>query len=369
MKNACIAVRGRAEPFSEDFERPLNALLEGGYCADKTFLLAEGEEHEFAQTVIECKNFFDNVIVAAREQVLPKLRARVAELLGVVGGAELVSGTKRFFCIPFGEGGERAVRGEVLPALRERDAAPLSRSFLRAVGAPAERLAAAVRAAEGVGGVICSVSERHGEQRLVLSYASDIAKSAADEALRAAAEVLDEFTYAIDDTPLAQRVFELLKLRGTKLSVAESFTGGGVASALIAYPGMSKCLIESVVTYSNASKISRLGVSSDVIAKRGAVSDDCVFEMANGLLSDPECEIAVATTGNAGPTSEKDGNVGLYYIAIGDRNAVHIFRNFYVPENADLKSDVELRREITESGIKTALFELGRYLKNKKRSN
>lgn len=200
-------------------------------------------------------------------------------------------------------------------------------------------------------------------------YSRNTSSSAVDDVIGAVGDVLQNCTYALKDTTLAQSTAELLMLSGAKLSIAESFTGGGVASALIAYPGMSKCLIESVVTYSNASKISRLGVSSDVIAKRGAVSDDCVFEMANGLLSDPECEIAVATTGNAGPTSEKDGNVGLYYIAIGDRNAVHIFRNFYVPENADLKSDVELRREITESGIKTALFELGRYLKNKKRSN
>lgn len=354
MKNACIAVRGRAEPFSEDFERPLNALLEGGYCADKTFLLAEGEEHEFAQTVIECKNFFDNVIVAAREQVLPKLRARVAELLGVVGGAELVSGTKRFFCIPFGEGGERAVRGEVLPALRERDAAPLSRSFLRAVGAPAERLAAAVRAAEGVGGVICSVSERHGEQRLVLSYASDIAKSAADEALRAAAEALDEFTYAIDDTPLAQRVFELLKLRGTKLSVAESFTGGGVAKRLIAIPGASEVLFESVVAYDNGSKMKRLGVSAETLAAQGAVSDETAYEMAAGLFATGGCSAVLSTTGIAGPASDNTNKpVGLCYIAVGSREAVYVYKYLFKGS----------REEITERAVNQALFLLYRQIK------
>lgn len=354
MKIACIAVRGRAEPFSEDFERPLNTLLEGGYCADKSFLLAEGDVHEFAQTVIECKNFFDNVIVAAREAVLPQLRARVAELLGCEGSAELVSGAKRFFCIPFGEGGERAVRGEVLPALRERDPAPASRSFLRAVGAPPERLAAAVSAAGGVEGVTCSVSERHGDQRLVLRYAADIAKSAADDALRAAAETLEEYTYAIDDTPLARRVFELLKLRGLKLSVAESFTGGGVAKRLISIPGASEVLFESIVAYDNGSKMKRLGVSAKTLSEQGAVSDETAYEMSAGLLATGGCSAVLSTTGIAGPASDNTNKpVGLCYIAAGGREAVYVYKYLFKGS----------REEITERAVNQALFLLYRQIK------
>lgn len=354
MKNACIAVRGREEPFSEDLERPLNALLEGGYCADKTFLLAEGDAHEFAQTVIECKNFFDNVIVAAHDGMLPQLRARVAELLGCEAGAELAAGTKRFFCIPFGEGGERAMRGEVLPALRERDPSPRSRSFLRTVGAPAELLAAAKRAAEGVGGVACLSGERYGDQRLVLSYASDIAKSAADEALRAAAEKLEEYTYAIDDTPLARRVFELLKLRGLKLSVAESFTGGGVAKRLIEIPGASEVLFESVVAYDNGSKMKRLGVSAKTLAEQGAVSDETAYEMAAGLLATGGCSTVLSTTGIAGPASDNTHKpVGLCYIAAGGKDAVYVYKYLFKGS----------REEITERAVNQALFLLYRQIK------
>ena len=59
MKNAAIVLRGRMDNFNgNEFERALSAFADGGYSADKVFLLPEGEPHEFAQTLIECKNFF-----------------------------------------------------------------------------------------------------------------------------------------------------------------------------------------------------------------------------------------------------------------------------------------------------------------------
>lgn len=202
-----------------------------------------------------------------------------------------------------------------------------------------------------------------------IRYSRSTSSSAVNEMINAVGDILSDCVYALRDVSLAESTADLLLRSGAKLSVAESFTGGGVAAALIAHPGMSACLHESIVAYSNSAKESRLGVSHDVITKLGAVSADCAFEMANGLLNDPECEIAVATTGNAGPAAEREGGVGLYYIAVGDRKAVHVFEHYCMPKDAASLSGTELRRRITEAGIKTALFELGKYLKNIQRSN
>ena len=190
MKNACIAVRCKTALPDGEISRVLAALIEGGYCADKIFVLASGEMHEFAQTVIECKNFFDNVFVCAHADELSALRGKVQELLG----GTLTAGNKRFFCIPDGEEGERAVRGEVIPALRESDPSPLSRSFVRAVGVPSGLLSSALEEARArAEGITFSCHEKDGDVRIEMPYPADIAKSAADEGMRVLAGRLADY--------------------------------------------------------------------------------------------------------------------------------------------------------------------------------
>lgn len=352
MKNACIAIRGRADRYDGEIARVLDALLDGGYCIDKAFFLPDDQPHEFAQTVIECKNFFENVLIVAAADKLPSLRAKTAELLGA-GSGELAVGSKRFYCVPLGEAGERAVRGEVLPSLKERDQSPVSRSFVRAVGVPAELLNTAVRAAE-TEGIKCFISERAGDVRIELQYAADTAKSAVDEGMRILAEQLADYIYAIDDTPLARRVFELLKLRGLKLSIAESFTGGGIAKRLIEIPGASEVLFESVVAYDNGSKMKRLGVSANTLSEQGAVSDETAYEMAAGLLSTGGCTAVLSTTGIAGPSSDGTNKpVGLCYIAAGSKEAVYVYKYLFRGS----------REQITDRAINQALFLLYKQIK------
>ena len=195
-----------------------------------------------------------------------------------------------------------------------------------------------------------------------IRYPKTAQSVAVNDVITKAGEILSECTYALKDISLAKCVARAVLASGKHIAVAESFTGGGIASALTSVPGMSKSLIESVVCYSHESKIARLGVPESVINEFGAVSADTAFEMANGLLMNPSCDVAVATTGNAGPTAEND-EVGLFFIAIGDRDAIHVFKHNHNVKNPDEKSVGEIRREITEAGINTALFELGKFLK------
>lgn len=168
-------------------------------------------------------------------------------------------------------------------------------------------------------------------------------------------ELLYNYTYAYDRISIAECVAQMLQKDGVKLKIAESFTGGALASAFTRIPKASEYLIEGLVTYSVASKTKRLGVSLQTIAEKGVVSSDTAFDMAKGLMADGDCDLVVATTGNAGPSAQS-GTVGLCYIAIGDTrvNEVHVYQYTFTGD----------REENIESGVKNALFLLFEHLLN-----
>ncbi len=119
-----------------------------------------------------------------------------------------------------------------------------------------------------------------------------------------------------DDT-LESVTVAALRRRGWKVAVAESCTGGLVAAQLVSVPGVSDLFQEGVVCYANQSKMNRLGVSPETLATHGAVSAQTAGEMARGLLGTSGADVAVSTTGIAGPgggTPEKP--VGLVYVGV-----------------------------------------------------
>ncbi|ACZ40977.1 CinA domain protein [Thermobaculum terrenum ATCC BAA-798] len=112
--------------------------------------------------------------------------------------------------------------------------------------------------------------------------------------------------------------FQVYRMIGNlTLSVAESCTGGSLASSIVSIPGSSRFFLGGVVAYSNDIKIRILGVSERTISIHGAVSSACALEMANNVRKLMGADIALSTTGIAGPeggTEEKP--VGLVYVAI-----------------------------------------------------
>ena len=102
-------------------------------------------------------------------------------------------------------------------------------------------------------------------------------------------------------TVLAARLGEQLLQRGETIATAESCTGGWVSAALTSLPGSSRWFEGGVVSYANAVKIGLLGVSPEVLAERGAVSEPVAIQMAAGVLQALSVDIAVSITGIAGP--------------------------------------------------------------------
>lgn len=228
---------------------------------------------------------------------------------------------------------------------------------IRSIGAKEAQIKALIARAQAFDGG--KVEYRHtrsfGEDVIELSYAEDISKRLSEDVLRIFAEGLEESIYALDGTHLPAQLVWLLKLRDKKISVAESFTGGGIARKLTSVSGASEVYFEGLNTYSELSKIKRLGVSEYTLKTFGAVSEQTAYEMAAGLMATGDCDICITTTGLAGPNTDRSGlPVGLCYIAVGTAERVYVYR---------YKFDGS-REEITETAINYALFLAYKQLKN-----
>jgi len=138
-----------------------------------------------------------------------------------------------------------------------------------------------------------------------------------DRALDAAAGKLGSFLFSREARSLSSVVLEILMERDATLAVAESVTGGLLSSKIVSVPGASRIFMEGLITYSNESKVERLGIDPGLIRSSGAVSPEVCVEMAVSAAAISSADYALSTTGIAGPggaTPEK--SVGLCYIGL-----------------------------------------------------
>lgn len=138
------------------------------------------------------------------------------------------------------------------------------------------------------------------------------------------ADALGDAVYARDaSTALADVVVSALDSRSLTVATAESCTGGLIAGALTDVPGASAVFRGSVIAYSNDVKTSLLGVGALTLHRHGAVSSQCAEDMVLGARRLLKVDIAVSTTGIAGPTGgSPDKPVGLVWFAIADESGV-----------------------------------------------
>ena len=125
------------------------------------------------------------------------------------------------------------------------------------------------------------------------------------------------------------RAAELLALAGTQgrtLAVAESLTGGALASAIVAVPGASVCFRGGVVAYATELKATLLGVDPVLLERVGAVDADVAAQMALGVARLAGAAVGIATTGVAGPSSQDGAPVGTVYVATAVDGAVSVRR-------------------------------------------
>ncbi len=172
------------------------------------------------------------------------------------------------------------------------------------------------------------------ENHLVFIARAQTLSEAKDHLEQALAEVSQRLTdciFSTGDKSLEDIIAERLIQKKLTLAVAESCTGGLIASRLTDISGSSGYFERGVVTYSNAAKIELLGVPAEIIAKHGAVSEETARAMAEGVRKMARTDIGLSSTGIAGPTgATTDKPVGTVYLALCDGHKTicrhHVFR-------------------------------------------
>lgn len=351
MKYAGIVLRNTKNALSSvEYEAVHDALLSGGVFLDELTFLAYDVPSEISAALSRFSLECDGVFLVCDGVLLDFARSAVCAVTGGAFENECVLETKRCFyaVLPHGREGAEIVKKNLIARINRRRNDSYSRVVYRSVSAPAERLenalALARKAAQDM--LFIHAVERFGDVRIEVIYNQKTPKMIADEVVRILASELEGYLYALEDVSLAERLVTALKLHNLHVATAESFTGGGVGRAIVQVPGASAVFYEGINAYDSKAKKERLGVSDFTLKNKGAVSEETVREMAAGLIKQGNCDVAIATTGNAGPTASGKTPVGICFIAIGTKERVRVFR-FRLSGN---------RETVTETAVNLALF-------------
>ena len=190
---------------------------------------------------------------------------------------------------------------------------------------------------------------KDGTIRLRLSSYGEATAEEVETQIALLRPLIEDYLIAMDDAPIEVHVGQWLKARGMTIATAESCTGGKLASLLNKHAGSSAFYMGSVVAYDNRVKEQVLGVSAEDLKTHGAVSEEVVKQMANGVRMLMHADFAIATSGIAGPdggTQEKP--VGTVWIGLA------------TPEGtfAECFHLGKLREQITDRACQKALIEL-----------
>ncbi|MGO8715443.1 MAG: competence/damage-inducible protein A [Smithella sp.] len=157
---------------------------------------------------------------------------------------------------------------------------------------------------------------------------------------------LHDYIFACEEKTLEEVIADLLTKKKLTIAIAESCTGGLITNRLTNVSGSSDYLERGLVTYSNAAKISMLGVPAEIIEKHGAVSQQTALLMAEGVRKLAGTDLGLSSTGIAGPSGgSNEKPVGTVYLALSDSGRTicrhHTFR-WDRQRNKDIFSEAAL---------------------------
>lgn len=170
-------------------------------------------------------------------------------------------------------------------------------------------------------------------------------------------EIVGEHLYAQEDITIEQEVLHLLYLTETTISVAESCSGGLLASLLTRHPGTSATFNGGVVTYTNDMKTKLLNIPMSQLEGQdapGAVSEETAISMAEQVRLLFNTDFGVSLTGVAGPTESEGKPVGLVYCAVAQKDKPTTCFTLHLKGN---------RETIQIRAVKHALFRVWQQLR------
>ncbi len=173
-----------------------------------------------------------------------------------------------------------------------------------------------------------------------------MAKAADEAAARAAIapveaelrELIGDGIFGVDADTLEGAIVREFEARGLTLGTAESITGGGLADAIVRVPGASAVFLGGIVAYDNAVKRALLDVPAEMLETYGAVSPEVAEAMARGARKRLGTDVAIATTGIAGPTgATPEKPVGLVYFGLATPHETLVRKLTFPGTRADVR--------------------------------
>lgn len=366
MKNGCIVLRNCKDSLSAtDFSSVLDEFLLGGYPLDEVRFLSQNDDAPLREALPTLIDSCDNLLLLLPKSLLLAGKTLCDEL----GVGEFFQGTaagagfytkegKTLFLLASDdrENGAKYAKEMCVPYLNQKYNVRFDRMTLRLIGAAEGAVANTILDARRMCADKIRFQRRrkYDEDVIDVLYDNSVPKMTVDDVMRLFAQSFADNLYALEDISIEKQLVQLLTVRGKRISVAESFTGGGIARRITSVSGASKVYFEGLNTYAEEAKMKRLGVREYTLRMNGAVSDQTAYEMAAGLIATGDCDVSVATTGIAGPKSDRtDAPVGLAYIAVGAKESVFVYQYKF---NGT-------RDEIVEQAINYALFQAYKHLK------
>lgn len=308
---------------------------------------AFGKNLNLDETVLsEIKGFFERVgrpmaKTNEKQAMIPEGGRPLANRVGTAPGIQVKLGMAECFFLP---GVPRELYqifdDSVLPWLKEHASGACKSLILRCFGLPEATIDEKLHGAD-LAGARLSFRVKFPEILLkLISRADDPsdAERSVGSAAMAIRERLGNVVYGEGETGLAEVVGHMLIDKKMTVAVAESCTGGLIASLFTDVPGSSEYFERGIVSYSNQAKQDLLGVSVDVLRANGAVSRECAMAMAEGVKRLSGATIGIATTGIAGPgggTPEKP--VGTVHMAIAAPEKTEAFEYSFAGDRERLK--------------------------------
>ena len=164
----------------------------------------------------------------------------------------------------------------------------------------------------------------------VYGTAPEEAEAMVEKEITTLRNLLGDVIWSEEDDRFETYIGKMLNDSGKTVSCAESCTGGLISELFTSVPGSSGYFLGAVTSYANSVKTGVLGVSEETIARYGAVSSECVREMAEGIRRITGSDYSVATSGIAGPGGgSPEKPVGLVWIAVSSEKGTETFSHTY----------------------------------------
>jgi len=303
-----IVTTGGLGPTADDLTGEVVARFAG-----RELLLDEAVEEKIAEIlrVFAKRGGFDfdeeAIMEANRKQAMVPEGAIALDPVGTAPGLVVPAGEQVVVVLPGPPRELRPMWGVALEstpvrAVLER-ATPLRGYTLRMFGVPESEIAKSLREIEGdgieIGAVEITTCLRRGEIEIDVRY-RDEAAGVAGQVREGLSQRHERHLFSLDGETIDSQVAELLK--GRRLGLAESCSGGLLAARITNLPGASEYMRGGIVAYTYEAKEELLGVDSRLLEEKGAVSPEVAEAMAIGALERFGADVAVAITGIAGPT-------------------------------------------------------------------